>query len=112
MKNNGKKGYDRQVFSSLTMVTQFGTNMIVPIFMMTFLGIWIDKKFNTRWWTVILFFVGALAGARNIYVAAMKIAGKPSSQNKVSSSEKHVTADETERILNKDNNEEDQQNSP
>ena len=45
--------YDRTVFQSMTMILQFGINMIVPIAMMTVLGIWLDRKAIF----VILFFI-------------------------------------------------------
>ncbi len=44
------------------MVTQFGINMLVPIFMCSFAGWFLDKKFGTSYWFVLLFFIGALAG--------------------------------------------------
>lgn len=61
------KPYDKSVWRSLTMVMQFGINMIVPIGMMTALGIWLDNKFDTSFWTILLFFIGAIAGGQNIY---------------------------------------------
>ena len=67
------KAYDRTVFQALTMILQFGINMVVPIAMMTALGIWLDRKFDTGYFTVILFFVGALAGGQNIYRMAKQI---------------------------------------
>lgn len=66
------KGH-RDVFKSLTLVFQFGINMIVPILLCTFAGIFLDKLFNTSFIVVILFFVGALAGFRNIFVFAKGI---------------------------------------
>jgi len=57
----------------MTLITQFSINMLVPILMCTFLGIFIDKKAGTSFWVVILFFVGAIAGFRNIYIFAKKI---------------------------------------
>ena len=65
--------YDKSVFRALTLISQFSINMLVPILMCTFLGIFIDKKAGTSFWVVILFFVGALAGFRNIYIFAKKI---------------------------------------
>lgn len=65
--------YDKSVFRALTLITQFSINMLVPILLCTFLGIFIDKKAGTSYWVVILFFVGALAGFRNIYLFAKKI---------------------------------------
>ena len=61
------------VIQSLTTLTQFTIYMLVPIFLCSFVGIFIDKKFGTSYWMVILFFVGALAGFRNVYKLAKKI---------------------------------------
>ena len=68
-----KKKYDKTVFQALAMVTQFGINMLVPIFICTFIGIWLDKKCGTSYIMIILFFVGALAGFRNIFLMARKV---------------------------------------
>ena len=65
-----RKKDDKSVYRSLALVTQFGINMLVPIFLCTFLGIWIDKKAGTSYWMIILFFLGAVAGFRNIYIMA------------------------------------------
>lgn len=65
--------YRKNVYHALTMITQFGINMLVPIFLCSFVGIYIDRKFDTAYWMVLLFFVGALAGFRNVYVFARKI---------------------------------------
>ncbi len=61
------------VIQSLTTLTQFTINMLVPIFMCAFIGMFIDKKAGTSYWMIILFFVGALAGFRNVYRLAKKI---------------------------------------
>lgn len=66
------KPYDRSVFQSLMLISQFGINMVVPIGMMTALGIYLDNKFGTTWITVVLFFVGAIAGGQNIYRMAKR----------------------------------------
>ncbi len=75
MKKN--KPYDRTVYQSLTMILQFGINMIVPIAMMTALGIWLDRKFEKGYFTMILFVVGAIAGGQNIYRMAKNIYSAP-----------------------------------
>lgn len=78
-----KKKYDKSVYRSFTLISQFGINMLVPIGMMTWLGIFLDKKFDTSYWMVILFFVGAVAGGQNVYRLSKKIYGaKDSAQNK------------------------------
>lgn len=68
MKRDNKK----EIMNALIMVFQFGINMIVPIFICTMLGVWIGGKTGVDWITVPLFFLGALAGANNIYRMARK----------------------------------------
>lgn len=67
------KKYKRSVYQSLAVITQFGVNMIVPIFLCSFAGMFLDEKLGTVYWFVLLFFVGALAGFRNIFILAKKI---------------------------------------
>ncbi|MDE7200117.1 MAG: AtpZ/AtpI family protein [Lachnospiraceae bacterium] len=55
------------------MITQFGVNMLVPIFLCSFLGMFLDRKLGTNIWMVALFFVGALAGFTNVFRFAKKI---------------------------------------
>lgn len=68
-----KHSYNRSVFQSLVLVTQFAITMLVPIALMFAAGYWLDQKFGTSFWTVILFFVGALAGFTNVYRLAQKV---------------------------------------
>lgn len=68
-----RRKYDRSVYRSLALITQFGINMLVPIFLCSFLGIWLDEKLGTSWWMIVLFFTGALAGFRNVYIMAKHI---------------------------------------
>ena len=72
-KKQKKNGYDRSVYRSLAMITQFGINMLVPIVLC---------GGGTSFLSVILFFVGALAGFRNIYIFAMRTAGDDSGRKK------------------------------
>lgn len=60
----------RKVFQALALVTQFSLNMLVPIAICVALGIWLDRRYDMQWIVVVLFFVGALAGATNIYKMA------------------------------------------
>ena len=77
-----KTKYDKEVYRSLTLITQFGINMLVPIFLCTFLGIFIDKKLGTNFIVIIMFFLGALAGARNIYIFSKSIYDKHKGKRK------------------------------
>ena len=61
------------VMRSLTAISQFGIHMIVPICMCSVAGYFLDKCLETNFFIIILFFVGALAGFRNIYILARKI---------------------------------------
>ena len=65
----------KKVFQALTLILQFGLNMIVPIVLCTMLGAWIGKKYDIPVITVPLFIMGALAGFTNIYKMAKKIYG-------------------------------------
>ncbi len=67
-----KEPYDRSVYQALTLIMQFGINMVVPIGMMCALGIYLDRRLGTSYWTVVLFFVGAVAGGQNIYRMAKR----------------------------------------
>lgn len=74
--------YNRNVYHALTMISQFGINMLVPIFICTFIGMAIDKKCGTSFWIVIFFFVGAIAGGRNVFLFARKIYEEPAQTRK------------------------------
>lgn len=65
--------YKRTVYQSMATISQFGINMLVPIFLCSFLGIFLDRKLETSCFMVILFFMGALAGCRNVFLLAKKI---------------------------------------
>lgn len=65
--------YNKSVYRSLALITQFSVNMLVPIFLCTFLGIFLDQKLHTNFIVIILFFIGALAGFRNIYIMSKQI---------------------------------------
>ncbi len=68
--------YDKSVYRALALVGQCGILMLVPIFMCSFMGILLDRWLDASYWMVLLFFAGALAGFRNIYLFAKKIDGK------------------------------------
>lgn len=67
------KKEDRQVWEAMTMVFQFGLNMLVPIFLCTMLGVLISDKTGITWIVIVFFFVGALAGYTNIFKMAKRI---------------------------------------
>ena len=69
--------YKKEVYHSLALILQFGINMLVPIFICSFAGWFLDRRLNTSFIFIIMFFVGALAGGRNAYIMAKQIFSKP-----------------------------------
>ena len=65
--------YKSEVYRSLTLILQFGINMLVPIFLCSYIGWWVDKKLQTSFVFILMFFLGALAGGRNVYRMARHI---------------------------------------
>lgn len=63
----------KNVIRSLTLIMQFGLNMIVPILLCMFLGMFLDRLFSTSFLVIIFFFLGALAGFTNIFRLAKTV---------------------------------------
>lgn len=74
-------GKNQKIFQCLTLILQFGLNMIVPIFMCIMFGVWLGRKYGIPVITVPLFIVGALAGFTNIFKMAKKIYGQGGSED-------------------------------
>jgi len=77
--------YDKSVYRSLAFITQFGINMLAPIFLCTIAGVYLGRKFSVEWIVIPLFLIGALAGFRNIFIMAKKIYEKDAVSAKVPS---------------------------
>ena len=61
--------YKKEVFRSLSLVTQLGISIMVPVFLCILAGVFIDKHFGTS--TLIIFLIlGMCAGGRNAYILA------------------------------------------
>lgn len=60
-------GYKKSVYKSFAMISQVGIAMLVPIFMCCALGLFLEKQCSIPAF-IPLFFLGALAGMRNVYV--------------------------------------------
>lgn len=78
-----KKPYDKSVYQSLALVFQFGINMLVPILLMLYLGMALDKHFGTGWISVLMFFLGAAAGFTNIFKMAGGVYKKDGASEKI-----------------------------
>lgn len=69
--------YNKTVWQALAMITQFGVNILVPIFLCSFAGMYLDRWLGTSVWMVALFFVGALAGFTNVFRFARRVYETP-----------------------------------
>lgn len=63
----------KETFQILSLITQMGLVMIAAVGMATALGLWLDRKLGTSFITVLLFFVGAVAGGQGVYRLIKKI---------------------------------------
>lgn len=62
--------YKKEVFRSLSLLTQLGISVMVPVFMCVAIGIFADKKLGTSFIVLIMLALGLLAGGRNAYILA------------------------------------------
>lgn len=62
--------YKKSVYRNFALISQLGISVIVPIGLCVFIGVLIDKKFNSNF-IIPLIFLGIAAGARNAYRIAM-----------------------------------------
>ena len=67
MKEGLEMGYKKSVYKSFAMISQVGIAMLVPIFLCCMLGLFLEEQFSIPAF-IPLFFIGALAGMRNVYV--------------------------------------------
>ena len=58
--------FDKNVYTTFTLVSQLGISMIVPILLCTYIGVWLEKKIEFPF-TIIMIVLGILAGGRNVY---------------------------------------------
>lgn len=58
--------FDPKVVKMLALITQVGINMLVPIFLMAWLGLWVDEKFSLSLFPLFLI-LGIGGGFRSVY---------------------------------------------
>ncbi len=72
------------------MIMQFGINMLVPIGLMSWLGILLDQKCGTSFFMILFFFIGAVAGFQNIWrMAGAVYRDKPQGESSGGKTEHH-----------------------
>lgn len=67
--------FDSKVIVPLSLLSQVGISMLVPIFLMVGLGSWVDQHFSTQLFPLFIL-LGIGAGFRNTYFLIMKAAGR------------------------------------
>ena len=67
-----RKDDKKKTVQMLSLITQLGLVMLVSIGMTTALGVWLDKKLGTSFITIVLFFLGAVAGGQAVYRMIMQ----------------------------------------
>ena len=53
---------------AIVMITQLSINMLVPVFMCLFIGIWLDKRLGTGWLTLVFLILGIMASIRSMFI--------------------------------------------
>lgn len=67
------------VLQSLVLISQVAIAFMAPVFLMLFIGIKIDGKYNTNW-AILLLIIGIAAGFLSVYKLIKPIITKKSSQ--------------------------------
>ncbi len=100
MKKRKKLG--KGFYRSLALISQSGIHMLVPIGLMLWLGVWLDRRLGTYWLTILFFFLGALAGFQNIYRMAKKLMDSEKDMN----SERDINSGKREELKMQENQKE------
>lgn len=53
---------------ALVMITQLSINMLVPVFMCLFIGIWLDNHLGTAWLTPVFLVLGVITAIRAMFI--------------------------------------------
>ena len=85
-----KKGYGREVFANIALISQLGISMMVPIFLLLGIGIYLESK--TDWFLTVPFLIlGILAGCRSVYILVNKATIK---------TKRHTEIEEEKKLVN------------
>lgn len=61
------KKENREIANALILILQISITMLVPILLCTLGGLWLDRKFGTKWIVIVGFVLGTIAGFQNVY---------------------------------------------
>lgn len=70
------KSEKHSVFYAISLVSQIGISMMVPIFLCTVAAIWLSDKLGKDYVVIIGIFFGIIVAFRNVYILTKKMYGK------------------------------------
>lgn len=68
-----QKKHNRDVVRALMLITQLGLNMLVPVVLCFFIGLWLDKWLGTGCFLIIFIILGVLAAFRNMFASTKSL---------------------------------------
>ena len=63
-----QRKHNREIVRALSMITQLGITMLVPIVLCFFFGRWLDSRLDTGCFMIIFTILGMMAAYRNLFV--------------------------------------------
>lgn len=72
--------YKKSVFQMMSLITQLGISILVPIFLCVFLGKFLGERYELPVFVPLLI-VGILAGCRNAYILVMRFVKEAEQDN-------------------------------
>lgn len=64
--------FEPKVAKTLALISQLGISMLVPVFLMTWLGSWIDETFSTHLFPLFII-LGIGGGFRSVYIVITRV---------------------------------------
>lgn len=61
-----------KIIKGIALITQLGISMMAPIALTGVIGYYLNEKFNTEFWFILLILLGIMAGFRNVYILIKK----------------------------------------
>ena len=72
----------KKTMRTLVLISQIGLVMVAAIGIGTAFGVWLDRKLDTSFLTVIFFFLGCLGGVQGAYGMIVQIFGGDDQEKK------------------------------
>lgn len=74
-------GYKKSVFRTLSLISQLGISIVVPIFLCVFVGSFLTNQFQLPFFIPLLI-LGILAGGRNAYILVLQFVKEAEQDNR------------------------------